>query len=197
MKILITGASGLLGLNAALELSSSHLIIGQDRGKLKKAPFHVIHTDLLQPNAIGPLLQEAQPDWVINCVALANHEACEADPKLAKQLNTNLPRELAQNCKNRGIRLLHISTDGVFDGEKEGFYTEDDLPNPINIYAQTKLEGEQAVLETDPKALVARVNFYGWSLSGHRSIAEFFPDFCQNLSPKNKHTDLQQITLFS
>ncbi|NOH00723.1 MAG: SDR family oxidoreductase [Chloroflexi bacterium] len=101
-------------------------------------------------------------------------DACENDPDLAKRLNTDLPRRFARACKTRNIPLAHISTDAVFDGEKDGFYTEDDKPNPLGMYAKTKLDGEWAVLTENPSAIVARVNFYGWSLSGRRSLAEFF-----------------------
>ena len=61
-----------------------------------------------------------------------------------------------------------------FDGTKEGIYTEEDAPNPLGVYAQTKLDGEKAVLDANPDAAVARVNFFGWSLSGSRSLSEFF-----------------------
>ena len=69
--------------------------------------------------------------------------------------------------------MLYISTDAVFDG-KSGDYLETDEPNPQNVYARTKLDGERAVIEEAPDAVVARVNFYGWSLTGKRSLAEFF-----------------------
>jgi len=70
--------------------------------------------------------------------------------------------------------MIHISTDAVFDGTKDGVYTEDDTPNPLGVYARTKLEGEEAVMAADRGALVARVNFFGWSLSGTRSLSEYF-----------------------
>ncbi|MCQ3937470.1 MAG: hypothetical protein DPW18_10545 [Chloroflexi bacterium] len=174
MKILLTGVSGLLGINFAQEMMGGHEIIGVDRGKLTRAPFRVLKQDLLDPRAVDAVLDAAQPDWVVNCAALADLDACENDPDLAKRLNTDLPRRLARACKARNIQLVHISTDAVFDGEKEGFYTEDDKPNPLGVYAKTKLDGEWAVLTENPSAIVARVNFYGWSLSGRRSLAEFF-----------------------
>ena len=91
------------------------------------------------------VLDEARPDWVIHCAAIANLEECEANPSLARQINGNLPGELAAACCDRGLPLIHISTDAVFDGTKDTPYTEDDATNPISIYARTKLEGEQAV----------------------------------------------------
>lgn len=174
MKLLLTGVSGLLGINLAHEMMSVHDVTGVDRGKLLNAPFRVLKKDLLEPDAVDYILDAAQPDWLINCAALANLDACENDPDLAKRLNTDVPRQLARACKARGVSFVHISTDAVFDGEKDGFYAEEDKPNPLGVYARTKLEGEWAALTENPKAVVARVNFYGWSLSGRRSLAEFF-----------------------
>ena len=176
MRLLITGASGLLGINLAMEAMREHNIVGVDRSKLKSAPFQVIQADFLQKNIIDSILDAAQPDWLINCAALANLEKCEEDPTQAKNLNTDLPGELAAACAKRNIRFVHISTDAVFDGTKEGAYayTEDDEPTPPGVYSQTKLDGECAVQESNPQAMIARVNFYGWSLGGRRSLVEFF-----------------------
>jgi dTDP-4-dehydrorhamnose reductase len=174
MKLLITGASGLLGINLALEAMSAHEVIAVDRGKLSGTPFRIVRADLLDAGAVDSALDAAQPDGVIHCAALADLEACEADSSLARRLNADLPGQLARACKERGIRLAHVSTDAVFDGSKQGAYTEADVPNPLGVYAQTKLEGEQAVGAEYPEAIVARVNFYGWSPSGRRSLAEFF-----------------------
>lgn len=174
MKLLITGASGLLGINLALDAMSTHEVIAVDRGKLANPPFGVFKADLLDAGAVDSALDASQPDGVIHCAALADLEACEADPGLARRLNADLPARLARACKARGIRLAHVSTDAVFDGSKQGAYTEDDAPNPLGVYARTKLEGEQAVGAEYPEAVVARVNIYGWSPSGKRSLAEFF-----------------------
>jgi dTDP-4-dehydrorhamnose reductase len=174
MKLLVTGASGLLGINLALDAMSAHEVIAVDRGKLSGTPFRIVRADLLDAGAVDSALDAAQPDGVIHCAALADLEACEADSSLARRLNADLPGQLARACKERGIRLAHVSTDAVFDGSKQGAYTEADVPNPLGVYAQTKLEGEQAVGAEYPEAIVARVNFYGWSPSGRRSLAEFF-----------------------
>ncbi len=174
MKILLTGASGLLGINLAQETMSEHEVLGVDRGKLANAPFKVLKADLLDSGIVDSILDSVPPNWLINCAALADLDACEDNPDLARRLNIDLPAQMAKACKARNISLVHISTDAVFDGEKDGFYTEEDLPNPIGVYSQTKLEGEQAVLSENQKAIVARVNFYGWSLNGRRSLAEFF-----------------------
>jgi dTDP-4-dehydrorhamnose reductase len=174
LRILVTGASGLLGLNLASEAAKSHVVFGQvNRHSIRPKSFAVLHSDLLSPGAVESLLEETQPDWVVHCAALANLDVCEADPALAEQLNSILPGKLAAHVARGGARLVHISTDAVFDGQR-GDYSESDLPNPLSIYAHTKLAGERAVADCNPDALIVRVNFYGWSLSGKRSLAEFF-----------------------
>jgi dTDP-4-dehydrorhamnose reductase len=186
MRILITGASGLLGLNLALEAArirqpggpanggQAHLVTGVvNSHPLRTEEFEVIIADLLLPGRVDRLLAEVKPDWVINCAALALVDACEANPKLAYRLNVELPEKLAMHVARGGARLVHLSTDAVFDGRR-GNYTEGDLPNPLSVYACTKLAGEQAVMEANPQAIIARVNMFGWSLSGKRSLAEWF-----------------------
>ena len=174
MRILVTGASGLLGLNLSLQMQSKHTIIGVDRAKLANTPFDLIKADLLDSDVLPKLLDESKPDAVIHCAANALVDACEQHPDSTHTLNAVLPGKLASACFERDIRILHISTDAVFDGTKEGIYTEEDAPNPLGVYAQTKLDGEIAVLDANPDAAVARVNFFGWSLSGSRSLSEFF-----------------------
>jgi dTDP-4-dehydrorhamnose reductase len=174
MRILITGASGLLGLNLALETTRRHTVFGTvNDHALKTDAFKVIRTDLLVPGAVEHLLEVTRPDWVIHCAALANLDACETNRLLAQQLNTELPRTLAGYVARSGARLVHVSTDSVFDGLR-GDYSEDDIPTPVGEYSRTKLDGELAVAEADPTAIIARVNLFGWSLTGNRSLAEFF-----------------------
>jgi dTDP-4-dehydrorhamnose reductase len=190
MKLLITGVSGLLGINFAQEMMGRHEIIGVDRGKLVHAPFYILKQDLLALNTADYLLDATHPQAVIHCAALADLEACEADPNLAQRLNTDVPQQLARACKVRDIPFIHISTDAVFDGENDEAYTEDDAPNPLGVYAQTKLDGERAVLAENPNAIVARVNFYGWSLGGRRSLAEFFFNNLTNSKSMSGFTDV-------
>lgn len=173
-RILVTGASGLLGLNFALRFAGTHEIVGvTHRHNLAGAPFPVVRMDLTEPGAVARLLDEARPEVVLNCAALAQPDVCEKEPALTERLNARMPGELAMAARHRGIRLVHISTDSVFDGFK-GRYAETDATNPINTYARSKLAGELAVAGAYPDALFARVVFYGWSLGGSRSLAEFF-----------------------
>jgi dTDP-4-dehydrorhamnose reductase len=173
-RVLVTGASGLLGLNLALEASEHHQVFGViNSHPLITDRFTVLKADLLEPGAVERVVDTAQPDWVIHCAALANLDACEQDSELAQELNIELPRKLAAYVTRGGARLVHISTDAVFDGLR-GDYTEADAPNPVSVYARTKYAAEQAIAAASQEAIIARVNLYGWSLSGERSLAEFF-----------------------
>jgi dTDP-4-dehydrorhamnose reductase len=190
-RILVTGASGLLGVNLALEATQAgHLVFGtynEHALRLESKQqgcastygggglpvFQACQVDLLADGAIERLIDETQPDWVIHCAALANLDSCEAQPELAQRINAELPGRLAKHLAGSGTRLLHVSTDSVFDGVKGG-YAETDAPNPLGVYSRTKLEGEQAVLAANSQAIVARVNLFGWSLTSKRSLGEFF-----------------------
>ena len=199
MKLLITGASGLLGINLAMEAMREHEVIGVDRGKLKSAPFQVLKVDLLHSNAIHSVhsvIDATRPDWLINCAALADLEQCEEHPDRARILNAEIPGELAKLCAKRDIRFVHISTDAVFDGTKEGVYTEEDEPSPPGIYSRTKLDGERAVRQLNPQAIIARVNFFGWSLDGRRSLGEFFVHNLNEGKNVNGFTDIVFCPMF-
>lgn len=173
-RLLITGASGLLGLNLALEYANEFQVIGiVNNHLLKEACFQVVQTDLLEEGAVEQVFSRYQPDWVLHCAALADIGLCERNPDRAEELNVRLPGIIARNAHANAARLIHISTDAVFDGQ-EGGYREDSQTNPINVYAKTKLAGEREVFECYPEALVVRLNLFGWSRSGKRSLAEFF-----------------------
>lgn len=191
MKLLITGVSGLLGINLAQETMNEHEIVGVDRGKLTNAPFKILKANVLDAGVVDSILENARPNWMINCAALADLEACDDNPELARRLNIDLPAQMAKACKARDIPFVHISTDAVFDGKLNSFYKEEDETNPLGVYSQTKLDGERAVLAENPNAIVARVNFYGWSLTGRRSLAEFFFHNLTNNKSMSGFTDVK------
>jgi dTDP-4-dehydrorhamnose reductase len=197
MRMLVTGASGLLGLNLCLMFAQEHQLTGVvNRRSLQDAPFSTIRVDLLDPDALRRMLDQAQPEVVIHCAAVADVDSCERDPLTAHSLNAQVPARLAALCVQRKIRFLHISTDAVFDGQR-GSYTEEDQPNPLSVYARTKLEGEQGVLAANSSALVIRVNFYGYSLSGTRSLAEFFLNNLLAGKPVKGFTDVHFCPLYA
>jgi len=170
---MITGATGLLGANAALDLSTDCDVIGLARSVPSAAPIKMLPVDLSSQHERDGLVKKVMPDVVLHCAANAVHEACEADPESAYEINTKATKDLAEQAASVGARFVYISTDAVFDGAR-GRYRETDTPSPTSVYGQSKLAGEHAVLTSSPNALVARVNFYGWSPTGRRSLAEYF-----------------------
>lgn len=174
-RLLVTGVSGLLGINLALEaIQQGFDVVGWSNSRtLKNTPFQQETVRLEDLKSLPAALKYARPDVVIHCAAVANLDLAEQHPQLTDLVNAQAPGVLAQAAKSRGVPFVQISTDAVFDGSK-GNYSEEDLPNPQNTYAQSKLAGEEAVRLVYPEALIARVVFYGWSISGKRSLAEFF-----------------------
>jgi len=174
IRFLVTGASGLLGLHFAWQAAARGEVTGVvNTHTLTGVPFQVKTVDLTRPGASRQLLEDNRPDILVHCAAMANVDACDQQPGLAQRLNAELPGELAEAAAGFGIKMLHISTDAVFNGAA-GEYSEEDLPDPLSVYAKTKLLGEQEVMAANPEALIARVNFFGWSISGRRSLAEWF-----------------------
>ena len=189
-RILITGASGLLGLNVAMEAAKDFDIFGVAHNHPLQSPdFAMLSVDLLDPDAIKQIYDWAQPDWVIHCAALTDLDTCEASPELAEELNADLPARMAAEAVQRSARFVYISTDAVFDGEK-GDYAEKDAPNPLSVYARTKLAGEHSVTAAYPESIIARVNIFGCSLSGKRSLAEFFFNNLRDDIPVKGFTDV-------
>jgi dTDP-4-dehydrorhamnose reductase len=190
-RLLVTGASGLLGLNLALHAScQGYAVTGVVHAhRLFSVPFNLYSADLTQPGEVTRLFDQVQPEVIVHCAAVANLEAAEAAPELALRLNTELPGQLAAEAKRSNTRFVHISTDAVFDGAR-GDYSEEDRPDPLSVYARSKLAGEQAVVSANPGALIARVNFYGWSLSGKRSLAEWFYNSLSARQPVKGFTDV-------
>jgi dTDP-4-dehydrorhamnose reductase len=174
MRLLVTGASGLLGLHLGLRAADRHAVTGVVHAHpLVGVPFRVVQADLSSEAAVQAVIAQAQPDAIVHAAALPYPERCEENPELSERLNAKLPEWVARCAQQAGIRLLHISTDAVFDGVR-GDFSETDIPSPRNTYARHKLAGERAVLEANPAAVIVRTVFYGWSLNGQRSLAEWF-----------------------
>lgn len=172
---LVTGVSGLLGLNFTLAVDGKkHQVTGvANTLPMQWASFKNVQAELTQPGVVERLIEDHKPDVVLHCAAIANVDACESDADLAHRVNAELPGAIAEACRRHSVKMIQISTDAVFDGIK-GNFSEEDKTNPLSVYARTKRDGENAVLSANADALVARVNFYGWSASGKRSLAEIF-----------------------
>jgi dTDP-4-dehydrorhamnose reductase len=175
-RLLITGASGLLGANLLLTARASHQLIAvSHRHRLHLDGAKCIQADLAQPETARELIRMHRPQAIVHCAALTDVDVCEEHPDRAERLNAEAPGWLAEACAATGTRLIHISTDAVFDGER-GNYSEGDVPRPVNAYGASKLRGEQAVLSANPSALVIRTNIFGWNSQPKLSLSEWFLD---------------------
>ena len=148
-RICVVGSGGRLGAMLTREFSREHEVVGFNRAQL----------NLTASQRIGETLDGMDFDVLINCAAQTNVDRCETHPEEAFVINAEAPGVLAEICTAKGARLVHISTDYVFDGDKREPYTEDDTPNPISVYGASKLEGERRVLAANGDHLVVRVSW--------------------------------------
>jgi dTDP-4-dehydrorhamnose reductase len=149
MKIVILGTGGRLGAALLREYRDKFEVTGFDRAQL----------DLSDMNGVREKLQETGFDVLINAAGFTKVDLCETEPDRAFLINAEAPRVLAEICREMSSRLIHISTDYVFDGEKREPYTEGDQAAPISIYGESKLAGEKNVLAAQDRNLVVRVSW--------------------------------------
>jgi len=147
--IAIIGAGGRLGAALLREYGRCDQVIGFNHAQL----------DLADPGKLRQTLGTTEFDVLINCAAQTNVDRCETHPEEAFALNAEAPRVLAEICLTKGARLIHISTDYVFDGAKAEPYTEEDEADPISVYGESKRAGERRVLAVNPNHLVVRVSW--------------------------------------
>lgn len=155
MRVLLTGSTGRLG-GAFLSLWQNsagcpHEVVALTRDDV----------DLSDPDALRCALRQMSSDFdvIINPAAVSGLEECLDHPDRAQAVNVDSPRVMAEFCNERGIQLVHFSTDYVFGGETEGWKSENDQTGAVNVYGTSKREGELAVLESHPDALVCRVSW--------------------------------------
>jgi dTDP-4-dehydrorhamnose reductase len=146
MKILVTGSDGLVGTNILPDLSKQFDII----------PVTEEEWDILDKKMGEKIIRAHQPDVLINLAAITNVDGCEDTVELAYRVNAEGAGLLADLCKENNARLLHFSTDYVFDGMGTRPYTEEDMPNPLSVYGRSKLLGEQKIIESHPSSLIVR-----------------------------------------
>jgi len=175
MKILITGINGLLGQKLVSQLGENpdHLVIatGQGKCRIEELPTNVIYQscDIRDPAVVFSVFEEFQPGIVIHCAAMTNVDECELNPEACQLLNVVGTRNIIEGSEKVRAHLIHLSTDFIFDGEN-GPYSETDLPNPISIYGQSKLDAEVLVQNaTCTWAIVRTVLVYGISPGLSRS----------------------------
>ncbi len=171
MRVLVTGATGLLGPYLLSELRGGEATAwsGSRRGELFGIPLRPV--DLADADTVASAFREARPDVVLHAAAMARVGDCHRDPERARRVNTQGSALLAELASASGARLVYVSTDLVFDGERGG-YREEDAPSPLSVYGRTKADAEAAVLAA-PRAVVVRTSLlFGLSLAGRPSFFE-------------------------
>lgn len=150
MKVLVTGVKGQLGYDVVKELEKrGHIAIGTD----------VDNMDITDATAVRAFITEANPDAVIHCAAYTAVDLAEENIELCTRINVDGTRNIAEVCKDLDIKMIYISTDYVFDGEGENFWLPDEERNPLNVYGQSKYEGELAIESLLEKYFIVRISW--------------------------------------
>lgn len=149
MKILLTGKNGQLGFELQRSLASLGEVVAVDS----------VDCDLANADALRSLVQQVRPQVIVNPAAYTGVDKAESEPSLARAVNTDAPRILGEEARTLGAAVVHYSTDYVFDGSSASAYTEDMPTAPLNVYGQSKRDGEQALAQATPDHLILRTSW--------------------------------------
>ena len=146
MKVMVLGGTGLLGSDIVELCRAEHEVISAGSAE----------ADITDFQSIYDYIKAHKPEVVVNCAAITDVDKCEENPDLAYKVNAMGPKNIAIACRDMNAKLIHVSTDYVFDGKKGEPYTEFDQPNPVNIYGRSKLAGEQLVQAATNRSMIVR-----------------------------------------
>ncbi|MCX7717160.1 MAG: SDR family oxidoreductase [Candidatus Sumerlaeaceae bacterium] len=178
MRILVLGAGGMMGHMACRVLAPRHEVYGTARqayhsatplARFLPADRWISGVDAFRFDTVLTALATVRPHAVINCIGVVKQLKEAKDPLVSIECNALLPHRLATACAAAGAKLVHLSTDCVFSGRR-GMYTEDDIPDPVDLYGRTKLVGETDL----GGALTIRSSIIGRQLSGTSGLVEWF-----------------------
>jgi len=152
LKILLTGKTGQVGYQLERSLQGLGEVVALNSTQM----------NLEQLDQVREVIRRVKPDLIVNPAAYTAVDLAEREPDLAMRINGEAPGVMAEEAKSLGAAMIHYSTDYVFDGSRQGAYTEDDIPNPLNVYGSSKLAGERAVQAAGIPHLILRTSWvYG------------------------------------
>jgi len=160
MKVLVTGVSGQLGGSLVSAIPPDITLLTTSHKDL----------DIADGDAVRAYVQQHRPEVIINAAAHTAVDRAESEPELARRVNEDGPRHFAVAARGVGARLIHVSTDFVFDGAASSPYRPDARPNPLSVYGKTKLAGEQAVLESLPTRSVVVRTAWVYAATGNNFV---------------------------
>lgn len=170
-SIIITGSSGMLGHSLCKLLSDSNRVYSLARHPYKAGKIFSHKVDLTDERSTVNSVKNISPDLVIHAAALTDVDYCETHPEEAYTINVQATKNILRASEGSAKLFIYISSDFVFDG-RVGNYDESAIPNPLNVYGETKLKGEELVLESGLRCLILRTSLYGWNVLPKCSIAE-------------------------
>ena len=192
-KILIIGSTGLFGVNFISRLSDKYDLVCNIHMKKINISKNIKRLTLMNKKILKSEVLDIKPDFILNCSGLTDLAVCEKNKKLAFKSNYFTTKNLCQSIKGTKIKLIHISTDHLFNGEKDELYNEKDLKTPLNVYGLTKSKAEDEIRSSVKKYLIIRTNFFGWGTSYRNSITDYI---IKNLT-LNKKVYLSKETKFN
>jgi len=182
MKVLILGGTGMLGGDCKIVLAEDHEVISPDKREM----------DAVSWDIVIEKLQEISPDVIINCVGFTDVDACETEDFIVRKLNVEGPRNLGQGSARFQCKLVHISSDYIFDGQKKipQPYFEDDQPGPLSAYGKSKVDSETAIRENSPNFIILRTSWL-YGLKGKNFVKSIITKALQDKTKILKVVDNQ------
>ncbi len=174
MQILVVGANGLLGSNITT--------VALDQGETIEAAYHseepefecpCYQVDVTSSQAVSGLVDDVDPDAIVNCAAMTDVDLCESNANRAFAVNAKGAKNIAEAAKKVNAKLIHTSTDYVFDGNQRTPYTEKAEPKPRQVYGESKLKGEQYVRKTHSNSIIVRLSFVYGRLLPEKTLTGF------------------------
>jgi len=167
-RLLVTGGSGMLGSNTAyLARNRFETRLTYSAHRVEIEGCTSVEMDLRDRGEVIAAIEGFKPQLIIHTAAFLPAKLCEENPVLARAINIDGVGYLCEAARNLGAKIIHISTDWIFDGTKES-YVEHDAPNPLNAYGRSKLLGERVVQESGSNHCIIRTSLYGWNLRANK-----------------------------